>query len=219
MKLRLLLFALLCVIAGISVSYGQNRQAVEKYVNDHQADIVRELVSLLSIPNVSADKPNIRKNAELLKEMFAKRGFAAEILETSGNPLVYGELKIPGATRTVLFYAHYDGQPFNARLWKQESASVPIMREGRMEDGAKEIANFTAMPSLPATARIYARSASDDKAPIVALLAAMDALKSLGRQPSSNIRVVLDGEEEASSDGLIRSIPQYKDKFRADMLL
>src|SRR5262245_5649774 len=219
MKTRRLSFALFCVFAGMSVSYAQNRQAVEKYVTEHQSDIVRELVSLLSIPNVSADKPNIRKNAELLKEMFARRGFTAEILETSGNPLVYGEIKTPGATRTLLFYAHYDGQPFNARLWKQESAFVPIMRDGRMEDGAKEIPNFASLKSFPANARIYARSASDDKAPIIALLTAVDALKSIGRQPTSNIRVVLDGEEEASSDGLIRSIPQYKEKYRADMLL
>src|SRR5262245_24720220 len=219
MKTRRLSFALFCVFAGMSVSYAQNRQVVEKYVTEHQSDIVRELVTLLSVPNVSADKPNIRKNAELLKEMFARRGFTAEILETSGNPLVYGELKVAGASRTMLFYAHYDGQPFNARLWKQESAFLPIMRDGRMEDGAKEIPNFASLKSFPANARIYARSASDDKAPIIALLTAVDALKSIGRQPTSNIRVILDGEEEASSDGLIRSIPQYKDKYRADMLL
>ena len=102
MKPRRLFFVLLCVILGISASYAQNRPGVEKYVTEHQSDIVRELVSLLSIPNVSADKPNIRKNAELLKQMFARRGFAAEILETSGNPLVYGELKVPGAARTML---------------------------------------------------------------------------------------------------------------------
>src|SRR5215475_4735030 len=116
MKTQLVFVALICLSLTISVSFAQNRQIVEKYVTEHQSDIVRELVSLLSIPNVASDKPNIRRNAELLKEMLAKRGFAAEILETSGNPLVYGELKAPGAMRTLLFYAHYDGQPFNPSL-------------------------------------------------------------------------------------------------------
>src|SRR5439155_241819 len=147
------------------------------------------------------------------------RGFAAEILETDVNPLVYGELGIPGASRTVLWYAHYDGQPFDPKLWKQESAFKPILRDGRMEDGAKEIPNFASLKTYPSGARVYDRSASDDKAPIIALLAAIDALRASGQQPKSNVRLILDGEEEASSRGLISSLPKYKDKYRADIML
>jgi acetylornithine deacetylase/succinyl-diaminopimelate desuccinylase-like protein len=197
----------------------QNRPAVERYVADHQSAIVSELVSLLSIPNVASDKPNIRRNAEVLRDMLTRRGFAAEILETDVNPLVYGELRAPGAARTILWYAHYDGQPFDAKLWKQESAFKPILRDGRMEDGAKEISNFAALKTFPSGARIYARSASDDKSPIIALLAAIDALRDSGQQPKSNVRVILDGEEEASSRGLISSLNKYKDKYGADMML
>jgi len=106
--------------------------------------------------------------------MLSRRGFTAEILETDVNPLVYGELLVPGASRTILWYAHYDGQPFDPKLWKQESAFKPILRDGRMEDGAKEIPNFASLKTYPSGSRIYARSASDDKAPIVALLAAIE---------------------------------------------
>src|SRR5262249_17428264 len=200
-------------------SAAQTRPAVERYVSDHQQEILGEFVSLLSIPNVASDKPNIRKNAEQLRQMLTRRGFTAEILETEVNPLVYGELRVPGASRTILWYAHYDGQPFDPKLWKQESAFKPIMRDGRMEDGAKEIPNFASLKTYPSGARVYARSASDDKAPIMGLLAAIDALHASGQQPKSNVRLILDGEEEASSRGLISSLPKYKDKYRADMML
>jgi len=209
---------LLLLFASLSGT-AQTPAAVERYVADHQQEILAEFVSLLSTPNVASDKPNIRKNAEQLRQMLSRRGFAAEILETDVNPLVYGELRVPGASRTVLWYAHYDGQPFDPKLWKQESAFKPIMRDGRMEDGAKEIPNFAALKTYPAGARVYARSASDDKAPIIALLTAIDALRASGQQPKSNVRLILDGEEEASSHGLISSLPKYKDKYRADMML
>src|SRR3989454_4235174 len=209
---------LLLALASLNGA-AQTRATVERYVADHQQEILGEFVSLLSIPNVASDKSNIRKNAEQLRQMLSRRGFAAEILETDVNPLVYGELRLSGASRTILWYAHYDGQPFDSKLWKQESAFKPIMRDGRMEDGAKEIPNFASLKTFPEGARVYARSASDDKAPIIALLSAIDALRGSGQQPKSNVRLILDGEEEASSHGLISSLPKYKDKYRADMML
>jgi len=210
--------SLLLIVTALNLG-AQTRTTVERYVGEHQQEILGELVSLLSIPNVASDKPNIRRNAQLLSEMLRRRGFASEILETDVNPLVYGELRVPGASRTILWYAHYDGQPFDARLWKQESAFKPILRDGRMEEGAREIPNFASLKTYPSGARVYARSASDDKAPIVALLAAIDALRASGLQPKSNVRLILDGEEEASSRGLISSLTRYKDKYRADVML
>ncbi len=79
------------------------REQMERYVASHQQQIVGELADLLAIPNVAADKENIRKNAEFLKAMLERRGLTASLLETDGNPLVHGELKAPGATRTLLF--------------------------------------------------------------------------------------------------------------------
>ena len=174
---------------------------VGAFVAAHQKEIVGELLELLAIPNVAADRPNIRRNAEHLRGLLGRHGLAAEILETTGNPLVYGALDEPGATRTILFYCHYDGQPVDAPKWNQPDPFIPIVRG----DGRE--------------ARIYARSAADDKAPIVALLAAMDALKAAGSAPSSNVRVILDGEEEASSPSLIPAIARYRDKLRADIMV
>src|SRR5688572_21190445 len=109
--------SLLCLNA-IAVS-GQLRGPVEQFVATHQQQIVRELVELLSIPNVSADRDNIRRNATLLRDLFTRRGFTTEILETDGSPLVFAELRVPAAQRTLLFYAHYDGQPVDSKGWSQ----------------------------------------------------------------------------------------------------
>ncbi|MGH9197484.1 MAG: M20/M25/M40 family metallo-hydrolase, partial [Acidimicrobiia bacterium] len=191
--------------------------SVESFVASHQKAIVSELITLLSVPNVAGDSANIRQNALLLREMLTRRGFQADLLETSGNPLVYGELRVPSAQRTVLIYSHYDGQPVDPARWKQDSPFKPVLREGRLEDGAKLLS--ADQVRFDPDWRLYARSASDDKSPIVALCTALDALKAAGRAPSSNLRVILDGEEEAGSRSLVPAIAKYRDRLAADLML
>ena len=70
----------------------QQRKEVDAFLTTHRPEIVRELVELLSIPNVAADRAGIKRNAELLRTLFVKRGFNVEILATDGNPLVFAEL-------------------------------------------------------------------------------------------------------------------------------
>jgi len=217
MKRRVFVGLLLC-LSTIGLS-GQLRQPVEQFVAAHQQEIVREFVELLSIPNVAADRDNVRRNATLLAGLFRKRGFTAEILETEGNPLVFAELQVPGAQRTLLFYAHYDGQPVDPKGWSQASPFTPVLRNARLEDGGQDIPNFLALRQFPPEARIYARSASDDKAPIIALLTALDALASMKQRPTSNVKVILDGEEEARSPSLSATMVRYRDKYRADLML
>src|SRR5262245_62851394 len=108
--------------------------------------------------------------------MLQRRGFAAELLETSGNPLVYGELRVPGATRTLLLYAHYDGQPVDAKSWKQKDPFVPVLRTARVDQGGAEIADAASQTTFKDDWRVYERSASDDKSTIVALCFALDEL-------------------------------------------
>ena len=159
------------------------KQKVDAWVAANQRAIVAELVELLAIPNVAADRENIRRNATRLREMLARRGLTAEILETTGNPLVWGELKVPGATRTLLLYAHYDGQPVDPKAWKQPSPFTPILRAGKMDDGAADLADLATRQTFDADQRIYARSASDDKSPIVAV--ARGAGRAEGERPRS----------------------------------
>ena len=188
--------AILGAGAGAQTPAGWVAQA-RSWTTANREAIKRELIDLLSIPNVAADRANIRRNADHLRGMLAKRGFAAELLETDGNPLVYGELKVAGAARTLLLYCHYDGQPVDPKRWNQPDPFVPVERDGR----------------------IYARSASDDKAPIVAMVSALDALRAAGVQPTSNIRVILDGEEEAGSPNLVPAIARYREKLAADLMI
>jgi acetylornithine deacetylase/succinyl-diaminopimelate desuccinylase-like protein len=190
---------LAAAVAGLAAA--QPRPAwvapVRAWVTANEQAVLRELLDLLAIPNVAADKPNIRRNAAHLVESLRRRGFAAELLETAGNPLVFGELKAAGAQRTLLVYAHYDGQPVDPKGWRQPDPFTPVLRDDR----------------------IYARSASDDKSPIVALCAALDALTASGLAPSSNVKVILDGEEEAGSPSLVPAIGQYREKLAADLMV
>ncbi len=192
---------------------------VEGYVQANQGRIVRELVEALSIPNVASDRENIRKKAKLLVGTLERRRFTASLLETEGNPLVFGERNVEGARRTLLYYIHYDGQPVNPSLWKQESPWKPILRDGRMEEGGKEIPGLEALETFEPSFRIYARSASDDTSPIVALMTAIDALDQAGMPFTSNLKVILDGEEEAGSPSLVPAIRRYREKLASDLML
>src|SRR5690242_12418742 len=107
----LLLLALLLP----AVSFAQTTQdKVREYRHANEHRIVREFVSLLAIPNVASDTSNIRKNAALIVDMMKQRGLNPRLLEAqTANvpPVVYGEWNTPGAPRTLILYAHYDGQP------------------------------------------------------------------------------------------------------------
>jgi acetylornithine deacetylase/succinyl-diaminopimelate desuccinylase-like protein len=198
------------LMAAAALAYGQERAAVETWVASHQRQIMGEFNELLRIPNVGTDQANIRRNAEFIRGLLERHGMQAELLETAGNPLVYAEKNVAGAARTVLYYIHYDGQPVDSSRWKTEPFR-PVMR-----DGARDIANWAALEKFPDDWRIYARSASDDKAPIVAFCAAMDALQG---KFASNIHVVIDGEEEMGSPSLTAAIARYRDKLKASLLL
>ena len=207
----------LCLfLLGAGFLCAEQREPLEQWVKAHQQAVLREYNEMLSMTNIGSDKAGIAKNAEWLQKMLTRHGLAAEILPTDGNPLVYGEKRVPGATRTVLVYAHYDGQPLDAARWKQASPFQPVVRQGRLEDGAKEVADFLSLTAFPADWRIYARSASDDKAQIEAAISALDAL---GSGLKNNVRVILDGEEEMGSPSLPAAIRKYSDKLRADVML
>ena len=211
--------AVLLSLVAPSLAQVEPRAVVASWIASNQRTIVKELLDLVAIPNVASDRANIRRNAVYLQQMLRARGFASEVLETAGNPLVYGDLRVPGATQTLLFYSHYDGQPVDAKAWRQPDPFTPVLRSGRADQGGKEIANAAALARFEPDWRIYARSAADDKAPIVALCAALDALKAAKLTPSWNVRVILDGEEEAGSPSLVPAIARYKDKLRADLMV
>jgi acetylornithine deacetylase/succinyl-diaminopimelate desuccinylase-like protein len=199
-------------------------QAVREYRTDNEERIVRELSEFLSIPNVASDTPNIQKNAAHLVEMLEARGIETHLLPINGRgPVVFGKLIAPEAKRTVTFYAHYDGQPVDATAWTDGKPFEPVLRNAAIEAGGKRI-------SFPENGaqhravyddnwRIYARSSSDDKSPIVALLAAIDALRAKKIPLAVNLKVMFEGEEEAGSTNLQRTLELHKNLLGADLLI
>lgn len=191
---------------------------IRDFVAANQNGIVRELAEAVSIPSVASDRENIRRKAEWLRTRFERRGFEARLLETGGNPLVFAELD-SGAGTTVLLYCHYDGQPVDPARWDQESPWTPVMRNGRVEDGAPEVEGFLELDEFGRDWRLYARTAADDTSPIIGILAALDALRATGRAPTVNLKVILDGEEEAGSPSLVPAIARYRELLASDLML
>src|SRR5512141_2295468 len=113
----------------------QLRSAARSYRVAHEAAILGEFTDLLSIPNLASDNSNIRRNADALVAMLQHRGVTAKLLELEGSPpAVLGELKTPGATRTLVLYAHYDGQPVDPAQWATPPWS-PTLRSRSLIEG------------------------------------------------------------------------------------
>jgi acetylornithine deacetylase/succinyl-diaminopimelate desuccinylase-like protein len=198
-------------------------EQVRTYRMANEDRIVRELREFLSIPNVASDTPNIQKNAERLKEMLEARGVETHLLSIENRgPIVFGKLDSLGATRTLLFYAHYDGQPVVASEWADKAPFDPVLRDKPIEAGGQRIP-FPDAAKMPNAYqpdwRIYARSASDDKSPIIAMLAALDALRAANVPPAVNLKFVLEGEEEAGSRHLEETLKLHKNLLKGDLLI
>jgi acetylornithine deacetylase/succinyl-diaminopimelate desuccinylase-like protein len=206
-------------LALSAAAFGQRdgAEAARAWREANEGRILAEFFELLRLPNVAADKAGIARNAAWLRAQFEKRGVKAALLEAEGaSPVVLGEIEAPGAGTTVIFYAHYDGQPAEARQWTGHAPWEPILRSGLLENDARRIEFPAPGGKYDPEWRIYARSASDDKAPIQAMLAALDGLKARGLQPSVNIKFVLEGEEEAGSRNLGRILAANRERLRAD---
>lgn len=170
---------------------------VRAYRVRSEAAIVEELTAFLAIPNLASDAPNIERNAVALGELLRKRGIEPRLLRVEGAPpVVFGELRTAGAKETIAMYAHYDGQPVAGQPWTTEPWT-PVVRDGH----------------------VYARSASDDKAPIVAMLAAIDALRAAKIPLSANVKFFFEGEEEAGSPHLAEILEKHRDLLAADLWL
>jgi acetylornithine deacetylase/succinyl-diaminopimelate desuccinylase-like protein len=199
-------------------------EEVRTYRLANEDRIMRELREFLSIPNVANDTPNIEKNAARLKEMLEARGIETHLLSIENRgPVVFGKLETEGATRTVTFYAHYDGQPVDPSAWTDKTPFEPVLRDKSIEAGGKRIpfpdtANGAAN-SYQDDWRIYARSSSDDKSPIVAILSALDALRAQNIPLTVNLKFILEGEEEAGSTHLQQTLQLHKNLLSADLLI
>jgi acetylornithine deacetylase/succinyl-diaminopimelate desuccinylase-like protein len=219
--LRLSRSAIICCLLSTTL-YAQSNPAAQSaraWRRQHEHAIVNEFASLLAIPNISRDRENIQRNAEAIARMLEHRGIAPQLLSVPGsNPVVFGEIRTPGATRTIAFYAHYDGQPLDPREWASPPFE-PTLRDKQIEDGGRVVPLPQAGTAFDPEWRLYARGSGDDKAPIIALLTAIDAIRAAGLKLKSNIKFAFDGEEEIGSPNLEQILAANRDALAADVWL
>src|SRR6185369_15419412 len=176
--------------------------AARNFRQAHEAQLLRYFQDLLAIPNVASDTPNIQRNADKLVSMLQQRKVSARLLSVPGAPpVVYGEIKTPGAKHTIVFYAHYDGQPVTPAEWENGAPFTPQQK------------------TINGEQFIVGRSASDDKGSIFAQLTALDALQAANIPIKSNIRFVWEGEEEAGSPHLGQILEANKQLVTGDVFL
>jgi acetylornithine deacetylase/succinyl-diaminopimelate desuccinylase-like protein len=207
--------ALLALVAPTTILAQRASGSVRDWRATNEVAIVREMNALLALPNITRDTSALRRNATAIAALMQRRGIATRLLETPGGPpVVYGELKAAKATRTIVLYAHYDGQPVNASEWQGGAPFTPafrVQRDGKWVD--------TPLPDsgrLDPEGRVFARGSGDDKAPIIAILAALDALKATGGSPSVNLKFFFEGEEESGSEHLEQMLRTHATLLASD---
>ncbi len=175
-------------------------KTIRKYIKENETRFLEELFDLIRIPSVSAkeeNKPDMKRATEYIKNSLLKAGADnAEVINTSGHPVVYGEKIIDPAKPTVLVYGHYDVQPADPlELWD----SPPF--EPEVRDG-----------------KIFARGADDDKGQMFMHVKAFELMVNTGTLPC-NIKFMIEGEEEVGSPSLKHFCVENKEKLSADVIL
>src|SRR5260370_13172870 len=186
---RRLAIALLGLAGMAGAQPAPAARAARAWRESHERTILGEFLQLLALPNPARDTEGIRKNAAAVSALFGKRGVKTRLLEVPGAPpAVYGEILTPGAARTIVFYAHYDGQPLDPKEWATPPWE-PVVRDAALDKDGRVI-GLPAAGKIDPEWRIYARSPSDDKAPLAAISTPLDALKAarIPPQPTTKIR-------------------------------
>ena len=172
---------------------------IKEYIKEHEGRFLEELFALIRIPSISAKtehKEDMQRCARYWQEHLQGLGVHAEVYQTAGNPIVYGEYIIDASAPTVLVYGHYDVMPAEPlELWKSEPFE-PEIRDGH----------------------IWARGADDDKGQSMTQIKGFETAKALGLL-RCNVKFVLEGEEEIGSTHLEGFLTQYKDMLSADVIL
>ena len=180
---------------------------------------LKQLDHFLSIPNNGLYNEHIEPNIEWLIEAFSQLDFDAKRLETNGQPLFFAQKIRREDLPTVLFYMHLDGQSVDSTVWNQPNPYEPVYKS-RTEMGDWQImSEEVPEPPYDQEWRIFARSASDDKGPIIMLLAALQELQKEKQELAYNVKIILDSEEERGSPHLLSSVQRYSDLLSSDYLV
>ena len=212
-------FLIACFFLTGLISHSQTvQQKVNQYRKENESKIIDEYVKFVAIPNVTRDTVNILRNVAFIKAMMEQRGIKAEFLNgitPNVNPVVFGEVKVPGAKYTLSFYAHYDGQPVNPAKWTGGLQPFePVFIDKPVEQGGKII---SVSGNISPEYRLAARGSADDKAGVMTILNAYDALVKTGVMLTHNIKFFFEGEEELGSTHLDEIFKKNKEKLQTDL--
>jgi len=212
-------FLIACFLQSGIASFSQTLpQKVNQFRKENESKIIDEYIKFVSIPNVTRDTVNILRNAAFIKMMMEQRGIKTEFLDGTTlkvNPVVFGEVKVPGAKYTLSFYAHYDGQPVNPEKWGGGLEPFkPVFIDKPIEQGGKII---SVTENISPDWRLAGRGSADDKAGVMTILNAYDALVKTGVTLKHNIKFFFEGEEELGSTHLDEIFKKHKDKLQTDL--
>ena len=205
----------------IAPVYGQND--IKDEVFDLAMNNMDEFVEFLSYPNDSSFSKDIYNLIEWTKNKFKSLDFLMTELETSSIPLLLAEKKIHDDLKTILIYLHLDGQPVDISRWNQEDAFKPVFKKNEngifIEDDWSKIANYNYSELDDKDIRIFARSSSDAKGPVMMLIQALKFMKLKNIDQEFNIKLIMDFEEEIGSPSLPSAVEVHKEKLESDALL
>ena len=179
---------------------------MKKLIQNQKEVFINQLLELLEIPSISADpqyKDEVKKTAKWIKNALNDIGCTTvKIYETKGHPVVYGEILVSESAPTVLVYGHYDVQPPDPlELWDSPPFEPIIKKTDLHPNGA-----------------IFARGACDDKGQMFMHLKAIELLVK-NKSLNSNVKFVIEGEEEVGSDHLEKFITDHKSMLQSDIIL
>lgn len=209
---------LLLVISILTLSVSAQESELRAWRRANEKAILSTYFDLLRIPNVSRGNGNVSANVPVLRRLLTEQGFtvttsADRYPQDANAPVVFARYQAEDALGTLLLYIHYDGQPVNPALWEYCQPFEPCL----VSDSG--VVDIETTGEFDPNWRIYARSASDDKAPIMSLVQAMAALRATGQSPRWNLIVILDGQEESGARNFRRYLMTHRDEFDADFAI
>lgn len=195
------------------------KDQIEKFAIDQDQKLFQEFYDFLSIPNDANIPDQLTANIEWCERSFKKRGFKIQRLKTDRLPLILAEKRFNRNYPTVLFYVQVDGQPVDPTKWFQKDPFLPVLKSMNSKGEWQEIPWDNLKKDYDEDWRVFARSASDAKAPINSFLIALDIMDEQNLEPNYNIKVIMDMEEEMGSPNLPNAVKKYRKKLKADRLV